>query len=198
VTARAILACMRAIVLLGILAMGCEPQPLDGPVPHPDTVEQNPIAPVGASPIRVCVDVQDAWRAERVRRGVQAWAQVLAPWREVTVSDVGPCELTLTEVEAGDVCHVDAAGCVDTIGGLDRVRAFGTVYFVLGTDYEHNPAFATIHEVGHLLGLEHEDGGVMQAQPSAGMWGARWDCPDPVSIARLEWHLGAMLAPCPT
>jgi hypothetical protein len=178
------------LLLLTLLAAGCY-APVDGPTPYPETVEENPLATAPAAPIRVCVDVADQ---AKVYEGVRAWAKVLAPWRGVEVY-TDACDLLIVEVALGERCEADASACVDTIGGLDRARPSGALYLVRGR-YETNPALSVIHEMGHLLGLDHEDGGVMQAAPTASMWGGRWDCPDLTTIEALEAHLSTSLGRC--
>jgi hypothetical protein len=194
---------MRYVILfLTLLLAACEPAPLvcDGPPPEapaPAPEAPNSIAPAGSEPIRVCVDVA-ADQRERVLQGVEGWRKVTAPWRGWDLQPAGTvdgCDLQIIEVAEGEVCTLGASACVQTLGGLDLERPFGVVYQVVGR-YEVNPAFTTLHEVGHLLGLDHVDGGIMQAGPTASMWGGRWECPDLESIERLEAHLNLSLGRC--
>lgn len=152
-------------------------------------IEPEPMAAEPHTPrvIHVCaVDVDPGLMSE-VRAGVDGWRYATRGWRAWEWSR--PCELFITEVDEGEVCDMVANACT-VIGRLERPGVDSWVYLVRGK-YERGTRLAVLHEIGHALGLDHTDGGIMQAVTGPLMWEAEWQCPDPVTIARLEWHTGA-------
>jgi len=187
---------MRLLLLLTALA-ACSPPPVPGPG-APDVLTgtaEDPVAAAGDGPARLCLRVPEPALAG-VRAGLAGWDAVLGPWRLLEEAGPGkPCDAVVEQSEEADSpCLEGMSDCADGIGGLDLARPRGHVWLLRGR-YESSAAFVTMHELGHLLGLGHEDGTVMEAEPSGKMARADWACPDPRTVSRLEAHLGLGLEP---
>jgi len=144
-------------------------------------------------PIRVCTDVDDPARAD-VSAGVAGWRYATQSWRAWI--DIGSditdhrCDLMFAEVNPGEFCGYGQAACVVGLGGLDRSRPIpGVVHLVRGV-YEPFARLVVMHEIGHLLGLGHLEGTMMDPFVSEVHETALGHCPDEATIARLEMRLG--------
>lgn len=167
-------------------AAACGVRESDTKAPESPPVE---VVEVEPAPLRVCLAVPEAVELEAVD-AVAAWHMVLAPWRELVVS-FGPCDATIVETSVEDFpCDESFAACAGTLGGLDQPEPFGEIWLKRGS-YEQAVKFIVMHELGHLLGLDHEDGGLMTAYPTKSMARADWECPDPRTVERLSEHLNA-------
>lgn len=125
------------------------------------------------------------------RQGVDAWAYTTAgvrDWAFTEERDDAVIRMTVVDIGA-DYCNVPGMlACVSKIGGAWRGEPI-EVWFVSG-QYEGALPLVAMHEIGHALGLTHQDYTMMQSRVG-GDWSARpWRCPDPVSVARLESELG--------
>lgn len=180
---------MKACAAVALVALACA-------APPPPTVELAPaptaVAPVLA-PIRVCTDVSETARAD-VGAGVSGWRYSTQTWRGWV--DIGAditdwrCDLMLVEVDPGDFCEHGQAACVVGLGGLDRAKPVpGIVHLVRGV-YEPFARLVVLHEIGHLLGLSHMAGTMMDPFVSDIIAGTLGACPDEPTIARLEMRLG--------
>jgi hypothetical protein len=163
-------------------------------------------------PIRVWVS-PDVQYFDEVMAGVEAWAFATRGVREWVFVDATAEEIVLGEnvaelaiFEVGKYSRMcdgeletNALGCVHGTGGLwNNVSGQPMKLYLIAPQYEQNPKKVTMHEIGHLLGLTHEDGGLMQEVASVAINEADWDCPDPRTVERLEGHLGVDgLTSCP-
>jgi len=156
-----------------------------------DVIEEEIVHPA----LTACLyEVSEASRGE-VIAGLQAWATILKPWREIeVVPDATDCNLTVFEVgpHSGLCASDDAAGCTRQIGGLGEDDPSVEVFLYRG-NYESYATGATMHEVGHLLGLTHKDGGLMQASWPDDFQSADWTTPDSETLDRLETIVGVAL-----
>lgn len=178
---------MKSCVALALVALACAAPP----PPEPEHVAPAP-APMLA-PIRVCTEVSATARSD-VGAGVSGWRFSTQSWRGWV--DIGTditdwrCDLMLVEVDPGDFCEYGQAACVVGLGGLDRPKPVpGVVHLVRGV-YEPFARLVVLHEIGHLLGLSHLAGTMMDPFVSAIIEGTIGNCPDEPTIARLEMRLG--------
>lgn len=173
-----------ALVLLVALAtLACGGAPAPAPMPAPQ-------APAPRE-LRVYVDVSAGARAE-VEAGIRGWARVSASWRVwQIVNEPEGAELTIVELGAeSEPCGVSAdarysyAGCA-TVGAIERGE-HATVTLVAGR-YEHAARLVVMHEIGHVLGVPHIPGTIMN--DVAEETDLHFECPDPETAAIASWHV---------
>ncbi len=185
---------MKKLAVLGIcyMAMACggspqngnalAAQPEEGVVAYPeDALQVEPAQPVRLPPLSVCL--YDVGASDDVLAGVTAWAEALKPWRDIVIADSG-CNLTIYEVgqHAGLCKSDDAAGCTTQIGGLEQEDPSLDLFLYRG-NYEELATGATMHEIGHLLGLTHTESGLMKPNMDRG---SEWTTPDEATLEKLS------------
>lgn len=162
-------------------------------------------APVVLPALRVWVSPGVA-ELEGVRAGVEGWREATRGVRDWTFTDSqDDADLAIYEIGPyGNTCGIGGAppsalACVQGVGGLWRNESGEpmSLFLINSTrddagrakpGYQANPKLVTMHEIGHLLGLVHGAGALMN--PYAGdMLGANWECPDAESVATLEEKL---------
>ena len=94
----------------------------------------------------------------------------------------GPaCSITVIE-SAAPPCPAGSLACANKLGG-------SVVYLRRGS-YERQPANILAHELGHIFGAQHFEGGLM------GSTGAPQSCPDQTTVAQVaaynHWNLAEM------
>lgn len=206
-----------AVLLVALIAIACTEPPaswsdaapeLPAPgvmVPAADPIEGEP-APAAMAPIKVWLAPSiDPAQVPAVRAAVDAWGTVMRRIRawvyveaktdaDLAISEIGPYA-RLCDGQA----ETAALGCVRAVGGLWRNKSGEPLdlYLIRGA-YERATKLVTMHEIGHLLGLHHDAGGIMAGPASGGMLDAIWECPDPVAVAalvdRLELAPGSLVA----
>lgn len=158
-------------------------------------------------PIKVWVS-PDVTYQDEVKEAVSAWAVVTKGIREWALVDAsedkafepGTADLVILQIDPlGGTCNSDPDhsdvttnfGCVWDMGGLWNHQAKDEPLriFLVNPNYQANPELIVMHEIGHLLGLTHQDGGIMQAKLPLSFLAQDWECPDPVSVDRLSQKL---------
>ncbi len=181
----------RITVGLFLVSLACahpEDRALTPPLPRFEAAPP-PQPPV----IRVGLDVSLRSAAD-VIAGVRAWEAATVGWRRWELVPIAQAHARIVEiVDPAGPCTLPGypiGGCSAQIGGLELEHdPWAKIYLVRG-NYEEAATLITMHEIGHALGLSHQDGTLMAAHPDTVLWEARWDCPDAVTLLRLEWHTG--------
>lgn len=199
-------------LLFALFAVACTPPPPpfahdDAPAPTVEpavyptapVVDAPPVVvvvPAPLPPIRVHVDERieeraavleavEAWRV--ATRGVRDWVYVgKDDPADVWILEVGP----YARVCPGAPEETTAWGCVQQIGGLWASQPEPLNVFLISGNYEAGAKLTAMHEIGHLLGLTHADGGFMTGNMPIKMALADWECPDAEPLDRLQIKLG--------
>jgi len=199
------------VLLFALFAVACTPPPPpfahdDAPAPAAPAPEptEYPSVPVVATPpapaplpaIRVFVDPRigeydavveavEAWRVATA--GVRDWVYVESyELADVWLLEVGP----YARVCPGAPEDTAAWGCVQQIGGLWESQPEPLRVFLISGNYEAGAKLTAMHELGHLLGLTHADGGFMTGNMPIAAALADWECPDAEPLDRLQTKLG--------
>lgn len=149
------------------------------------------------SDITICLYDVAPETQQAIISGLESFAKVLKPWRNITVNPNGSnCNVTVYEVgQYSNLCaSEDAMGCTRQIGGMTE-DSVDTEIFLYRNNYEKYATGAVMHEMGHLLGLTHKDGGLMQASWNKEWADPYWSVPDQQTINRLEKLLKVELNP---
>lgn len=174
-------------------------------VPAVDPITGTP-APAAMAPIKVWLAPSiDPEQVQAVRAAVDAWGVVTRRIRAwVYVAEKADADLAISEIGPyARLCdgqeETAALGCVRAVGGLWRNKSGEPMnLYLISGNYERATKLVTMHEIGHLLGLHHDAGGIMAGPASEAMLDASWECPDPVAVAalvdRLELAPGSLVA----
>jgi hypothetical protein len=187
------------------------------PVAYPSApVLAEPPAPKQLAPIRVWIAPQV--QEKGVREAVDAWAQVTAGVREWVFVEATNAEIIEADLAGEPLADLTlwqigpfggncmggpdggALGCVLEIGGLwENESGHALEAYLIDTTfsadghaqdgYQRNAKLVAMHEIGHLLGLTHDAGGIM-APATAAMIAADWECPDAEVVDALQSELG--------
>ncbi len=140
----------------------------------------------------ISADQQDA-----VRAGVDGWAKATSAIREWHYTqDRGSAQLAIHQVGPyARLCdgqpETNALGCVRAHGGLwDNQSGQAMDLYLIDGNYEVAATLTVMHEIGHLFGLSHDDGGIMTAPAPKAMLEASWECPDAETVDALQARLG--------
>jgi hypothetical protein len=176
-----------------VLLAACQAGGAERALTPPPPVIVAPAPTLAIPTIRVHVDVS-LGNAPEVIAGIRAWERATIGWRLWELAPPGRAHLWIVEVSDPHEYCTDPgypiAGCASAIGGLDDDQApRARIYLVRGS-YESAARMVVIHEIGHSLGLTHQDGTVMQQHPTALQWDATWHCPDEMTLLRLAWRTG--------
>jgi hypothetical protein len=146
-----------------------------------------PEVPKSEGEIRVLISSDPAQRSD-IEAGIRGWDRVthsVRPWRIMPTGYPGPVHVIILEVpEGAGICTDHAYACVRGIGGLWEDSSLPTHVYLVKGRYEGRAKGVIMHELGHLLGLEHLDGTLMQGNWDPEIAHAAWECPDMVSVAR--------------
>lgn len=186
-----------------LFSAGCAaPATLDASTPTPEPAAFVPAtAPITTlPPIRVWVSPSVKYQDE-VRAGVVGWAfvtQHVRQWTyvdaaedaDVAIYEIGPYGNTcLTPDQIGKVDKLEGVlGCANVGGLWQNLSGAPMPLYLISTEYGRAPKQATMHELGHMLGLVHEDGGLMWGPAPDAVLDSEWECPDPATVARLAEH----------
>jgi hypothetical protein len=207
-----------ALLAFALLAFGCTPPPaplheLDAdpehdhqvidPVAYPSHPIEGEPAARALPPIRVWID-PEAKNPEAIRAGVEGWRIAMKGVRDwlivegsveqarstdhadVMVQEVGSLSRLCTGQD-----ETAALGCVAATGGLWNNKSGRSLSLYLFTpQVTGHEAVVTMHELGHLLGLKHGTGALMDAGSEPAALDATWECPDAETIVSLEERLG--------
>lgn len=196
------------LIAVSLLGIGCNsavaesvetqivtPEPVTYPLPEPIVTEPEPER---LREIRVCLEVYPTSVAE-TELAIEGWALTSEKWRDWKIVKT-ECDLTIREVLPTDgFCRETAAACVHEIGGLELPEPTPSELYLVSGKHERWTRTVVMHEIGHLLGLTHRDGGLMEAEWDATERKTVWECPDAESVDRLSQRVGgAELVGCET
>jgi hypothetical protein len=189
------------LALLMIVTTGClGPQPLgdDAPVacpePPPAVYATEPVTSSLPMPaIKVWIE-PGTDNLEEVRAGVAGWAEVFRGVRvfeyvdakadaHVAIMEIGPYGGTC---QPGGLDQTLVLGCVHQTGGLwDNRSGEPMPLYLISGNVDQAVKLTVMHELGHLFGLTHQDGGLMWGPAPPQVLSSVWECPDAVSVDRL-------------
>ena len=189
-----------ALVVL-FLVLGCSAQHTQATESPEIPTAVYPTAPIVGElpmpPIRVWIE-PGTDNLDEVRAGVDAWGMVFRGLRSFEyVDDRSTSHVAIREIGPyGGTCgggsdQTLALGCVHQHGGLwDNRSGMPMDLYLISGNVDRAVKLTVMHEIGHLFGLGHEDGGIMWGPAPDSVLDAAWECPDAQTVARLGERLG--------